>query len=353
MRSAFFSLVLIVSLAANSLAFETDQYHLPPEPLVDIGDEVTVYVADGIQKAIAEVNAEIERHSSCLDGTASKETKCRSNKTATKKLAFARSDEGIADAVYKQLGEGSLFITVTGKWFKTHKFAAEPSSYKPSYGKSIFLLLPINYATISPTVKLYGAEFGTDKIEHFFQQGHKYYEIYNDEIAEGKLPEDAAKKAVKWGQKTERTYFGMLVSGVYSNGDLYANYAGMKFYEGLTKPLKIGDTTRPATALLKDGKWILNEETNLDRDLIRPFMTDHMNEALNPSGYSFILTPTVKRVVKSVCPDWQKAFPAMTHESAEKHTTELETWSGEDYGFTNKRHMFPIAKCFDERSLAE
>ena len=70
--------------------------------------------------------------------------------------------------------------------------------------------------------------------------------------------EEAVQQAVKWGQKTERTYFGLWVSGVYSNADLYANYAGMKFYDALTQPLTVGGES-PA-GYRSSGKWPLENE---------------------------------------------------------------------------------------------
>src|SRR5436190_7679438 len=113
-----------------------------------------------------------------------------------------------------------------------HKISQEPARYKTSYFNSIYTAEPIDYATMSPTVRIYGTEFGTDKIEHFLQQGYDYYKIYQNEIAAGRTSEAGESKAVKWGRMTEQTYFGLLVAGVYSNADLVANYAGMKFYLG-------------------------------------------------------------------------------------------------------------------------
>ena len=75
--------------------------------------------------------------------------------------------------------------------------------------------------TVSPTVRLYGVEMGIDKLEHFFQQGHQYYEIERKALAKGVTPEEAVKQAVDWGKQTERTYYGLLSSGVYSNVPIF------------------------------------------------------------------------------------------------------------------------------------
>src|SRR4029078_1554969 len=134
-----------------------------------------------------------------------------------------------AREVFKQLGDGVFPLSHIGGWITSHRFHANPATYKTSYGNSIYILSPTNYVTISPTVRLYGSEFGTDKIEHFFQQGYSYYRRYKTSMASGPSAAEAVRRAIKWGQMTERTYFGSLVSGVFSNADLFANFAGMKF----------------------------------------------------------------------------------------------------------------------------
>lgn len=328
-------------------AFETDQYNLPPEPLVDIGIEVSEYVERHLQKAVQNVNAEIKSRDACLVA-AMKPGECGSANDEAKKLAYLRSGKAIAHAVYGQLGEGSLFITRSGKWVKEHEFNGSPSRFIVPYADSIYLFMPINYATISPTIKLFGTEFGTDKIDHLFQQGYKYYSIQDSELKKGKTLSDAEKKAIGWGQRTERTYFGLLVSGVYSNADLFANYVGMKFYQGLTESVTVGESTRPAILKLENGFWKISENVDLRESLIKPFLTDHLNEALNPSGYAFNVYPTVHRVVRDhACSEWRKLMPEATKADLENRSAALKTWYGEDYGFTKRSKTVSIAdSCF-------
>ena len=329
---------------------ETDQYNLPPVPLADIGDEVAQFVQDNLWTAAANINAEIERHESCINGTAAKDANCRSAESERKKIAQLQSRDAVALAVYRLLGDGTIFTTYTGDWLTSHDFAGGPARYKAAYGDSIYVTMPINYATLSPTVRVNGVECGTDKFDHFFQQGYKYYKTYTGQLAKGKTPEQAAKKAVSWGKTTEKTYFGYWVSGVYSNADLYANYAGMKFYLGLTQPVEIGGGTRPATFTLVNGKWQAGGGEAGRDDLLKPFVADQMNEALNPSGYSFIVYPVVRDVVrKKSCAQWKAAFPSLTKADFAERSHSLELWNGEDYGFTRKDKMVTIADtCISE-----
>ena len=342
------SLLLLANIPA-AYASETDQYNLPPEPLFDIGDEVTDHISENLFAAVAKINAEIDELQGCLDGHPKRGSKCGSPQAEQSRLEYLRSNDAVANEVFKLLGDGSLVLTYTGKWFMKHRFSHEPARYKTSYTESIYKAEPIDYLTMSPTVRLYGTEFGTDKIEHMLQQGYDYYKIYERETASGATPEAAAKKAVSWGRMTEFTYFGLMVAGVYSNADLVANYAGLKFYQGMTESIKIGSVTRPAILSLSNGTWTINAPQALHDNLIRPFISEHLNEALNPSVYAFNLYPFVRSTVKKRgCPQWKKAYPELTKASLEARTNELTLWNGEDYGHLQKDMMVPLAEtCFE------
>jgi hypothetical protein len=237
---------------------------------------------------------------------------------------------------------------------ESHRFKNQPARYKTGYSESIYALNPINYFTISPTVKIYGSQFGTDKIAHFFQQGYTYYKIYRRANDEGLSSDESARKAVRWGQMSERTFYGTLVSGVYSNGDLAANYAGMKFYQGLTREIKIGNFARPAVLILKNGVWTINENINLRQILIKPFLTDHFNEALNPSVFTklFGLRSYVRRSVRrQSCNQWRAQYPNLSQADFDRNSRALELWYGEDYGFKTSKNFVTIANtCFEQKT---
>ena len=346
--SLFLSFFFVVQPLAAP-AMETDQYNLPPVPLADVGDEVSEYIAQSLFAAVSKVNANIAFHQACIDAASVKRSDCGSSKKENKKLAYFRSNDAVAKELYKLLGAGNIFVSHIGQWMNSHKFRSTPATYKANYLESIYFAAPIDFATLSPTVRLFGVEFGTDKLDHLFQQGYRYYTLQKDVAAKGATPEQAVQKAIKWGQMTERTYFGLLVSGVYSNADLYANYAGMKFYQGLTEPVSIGKETRPSILNLKDGKWTV-DTANLRDDLLKPFVTEHLNEALNPSGYAFTIFGSIRRAIKkNGCPEWRKMLPHATKADLDSRSASLEKWNGEDYGFTRKGKSVPIAVCFEDQ----
>ena len=335
-------LVLCAVLFAQPIsAFETDQYNLPPASLADIGDEVSDYTENNLRKVINKINAEIIFRQNCLENRAEN---CKSAEKERANLKYLRSEEAISREVYKLLGAGFIPSTKSGTWMNSHEFKAQPARYKTSYGDSIFRLVPTNYLTISPTVKLYGAQFGTDKIAHLFQQGYVYYKKYKNGLGRGLSADEAAKKAVRWGKTSEQTYFGTLVSGVYSNGDLAANYAGMKFYQGLTHEIKIGENLIPPILYLKNGVWKINENISLRDTLLKPFISNHFNEALNPSKFIAGLRSSVRGIVrKKSCEAWRKQYSNLTQADFEKISNDLKLWHGEDYGFSDSDKFVTIA----------
>lgn len=351
---------LCVILLLNSItvfAFETDQFNLPEQPLADVGDEVTTYVAFSIKKAIDKINNEITERENCLQNlSAERNLRCDSAEENRRKLAYLRSDKAVAREIYNLLGTGIPPFTNSGSWMESHKFKFAPARYKTNYRDSIYFTFPIDYLGLGSTVNLYDTQFGTDKIAHFFQQGYSYFKIYNRALDKGLKPEQAVREAVEWGQKTERTVYGTLVSGVYSNADLYANYVGMKFYLRLTQPLEIKGTVKPSTLILTNGLWKFNGDSTIAQQLIKPFISNHLNEAFNPSIYTkfFGLRAYVRRTVrKQSCRRWFEKYPHLSKTELQGISERLKLWNGEDYGFTDSENFITIANtCFDDGNSA-
>jgi hypothetical protein len=347
----FIKLFLLISLLFQStFAFETDQYNLPPEPLADIGDEVTDYTESIVRASVSKVNDEILHRENCLKNQAKD---CDSLEKNTERLAYLRSDEAVAQEVAKVLGGGIVPYTNSGSWLESHQFAAQPARFKPGFRESLFVFYPTSYFELASTINMFNSQFGTDKIAHFFQEGHGYFKNFKKALKKGSTEIQATEKAVKSGQKSERGIYGTFISGVYSNGDLAADYVGMKFYQGFTDELKINNKIRPAVLKLNDGVWVFNETFAMREMLLKPFISDHLNEALNPSGFTKFmgLNSQVRKVLTRNCPEWRVQNPDLTKADYEQQTNSLKRWNNEDYGFTEKKNFITIANtCFDEVS---
>lgn len=347
--NCFLLCVILLAESFSAFAFETDQYNLPPVPLADIGDEVTDYAAENIERAIRKINAEIAERQNCLPKKSGRKN-CGSVEKENSKLAGLRSEAAVAREVFKLLGDGIPPFTNSGTWMEKHEFKARPARYKTSFDDTIFKNFPSDYWMISHTVNLFGSQLGTDKIAHIFQQGYTYYKIVERAKAKGLADEIAVQKAIRWGQMTERTYYGNLISGLYSNGDLAANFAGMKFYQNLTRKIKIGGRMYPAILILDDGIWKFSRTESLRENLLKPFISDHLNEALNPSIFIklFNFDSSVRKIIsKKSCPQWREKFPEMTREDFFEITENLKLWHGENYGHRNSDRFITIAEtCF-------
>jgi hypothetical protein len=93
---------------------------------------------------------------------------------------------------------------------------------------------------------------------------------------------------------------------------------------------------------------MINQPQSLRDNLLKPFVSDHLNEALNPSVYAFTLYPFVRGTVKKrSCPQWRKMYPDLTKAALEAQTTALTLWNGSDYGHLKKGMMVDLADtCF-------
>jgi len=152
------------------------------------------------------------------------------------------------------------------------------------------------------TLKVYGTYLGTDKIGHFTDMGRHYYNAYSKARREGKDESAAMAAAVKIGTEgalfSERGVVGYLSAGAYSNADLIANYVGLLFYRNLTDPIMLEGEMRPPM-LERDGTfWKIAEHVENDADFFRWFISDHLNEALNPSHFESGMRNVIRKAIR-------------------------------------------------------
>ena len=120
-------------------------------------------------------------------------------------------------------------------------------------------------------------------------------------------------------------------SGVYSNGDLAANYAGMKFYQNLRHPVRIGDTVHPPMFDRTPEGWRLRPDLKPDR-LLKPFLSNHLDESLNPSRYRFS-RKSIRSTIRNRCELWSRFYADRLDLIAPAGKSFAVKWFGEDYGY--------------------
>jgi len=320
-------LLSFLSLCPQVQALETDQFTLPPRPLVDSGPVLSRRIFYLLRYIVRQAN----------------------NEFGTIPDSERLNERFPANRLFQTLGKG-LPESAVERWLRIEDFPRKPMRYNVPFWNSIysrvFSPLPFSFVRLAPTINLFGILLGNDKTGHLFQQGHEYYLIkLNGEIV-GKSNEQIREDAVAFGVRQERGTYGTALDGVFSNADLAANYAGMKFYESLTRPVTVGALTVGPMLLQRNGRWEMAAGLDADR-LIEPFISEHMNEALNPSRYAFN-RERIRKAVRDRCPEWHKRYPALTHEVFQAKLSDLRTWHGEDYGqwLPSEQAITLAGECF-------
>ena len=350
---------LIVGVAlsvpvAPARALETDQFTVPDRPLVDIGPEVSPYVMATLWDVVHEANGRSAAH----EREARRTPWVMWKHHHRAKARQFRGEDYLARRLYEALAGGGLPECKIELWVRARPFRARREGRvlfpmdcgRAVYGDSL-LTKSIFLNDLSPTVNVHGCYMGTDKLGHFFQQGYEYFREYRHAELRGAGGRRALAHAVRLGVAQESGIFGEGLIGVYSNADLAANYAGLKFYLNLTRPVSVAGVALPPLLVRGgDGLWVLNPE-GAGRGagagaVLRPFISDHFNEALNPSRFSDQMRRTVRSNLRRRA-ERLVAFYRTTVEEARETLVELSTWHGEDYGHCRFSRVVTMADtCF-------
>lgn len=132
--------------------------------------------------------------------------------------------------------------------------------------------------TISPIINFSNEIIGADKFEHFFGQGYYYFR-------QNYLSEKGTVKAVKTGIFKEKFMLGgnKIGNGVFSYGDLSANFNGMRFWNHM---LQKNDDVMGADHNL--GPYIICENNSWKQERaidFRDYMDSSMDESINCSKF--------------------------------------------------------------------
>ncbi|WP_022941513.1 hypothetical protein [Psychromonas hadalis] len=379
-------------LSVRALAWETDQYTLPTQPLAETGAEVSTFVYHKLQESLRLANqkranypdkirqlkialvaqqkqlADIKpfalqspagwQKDQLLSDIQQKKSRLESYQQDFKRY---QTQQWMAELVANKVGRA---IAVAEKqdaiWGNNTQLTPYTMGMKadrqvlfyPDRLDTVYAyagfhrLLHASYFILSSTIKLYDTELGMDKLGHLFNEGFQYYLLYQRAKQSGATDREALQKAVNWGMKTEDSYYGSWVSGIYSNADMASNYAGLHFYLNLFAPLTLNGTTYPPILDQdKQGNYHLNPvQSNQPEQLLKRFISHHMNEALNPSSLEYLQYVVVKEAVKNRCPAWLKKYPDSGLLSSK--TSQLIRWNGDDYGFDAENTISILASCF-------
>jgi len=325
-----------LACTAPALAHESEQYTLPAgRDFADLGPYFSRIMYDAVVGATADTNAAIEQALGA-GGSPSQLEELQS-----------------ADYIAGKLWEHVFFAIPTNELLDA-TLITEPvqsqypglvTMYRPTVSIYDDPLLVIDLTKAvrtffrSGTVSAGGTVFGTDKIIHFINIGRIYHGKYETRIKRGLPEKEAIKSAIASTSRNPLTsedgVLGMLTTGIVSNGDLAADYAGLMFYRNLTETVHIGPRTLPPM-LVRDGPyWRVQIEP--DSDFFVAFITLHWNEVLNPSKYARYTSGRLRALIRERCPDtlaWYRDPRGQPRGRAQFEAIErdLSTYFGADYG---------------------
>lgn len=125
---------------------------------------------------------------------------------------------------------------------------------------------------ISPSIKVNGIIFGIDKIGHFMSMGWNYYNHYQALGQNPALTENEILESVRLlGDVSETNTSGLSGDGVYSFGDLAANWQGFQFFKNLF------EGEHPYIIKNAQNRYVLARSF-----LISDYVIDEFDEVLNP-----------------------------------------------------------------------
>lgn len=157
---------------------------------------------------------------------------------------------------------------------------------------------------------------GTDKYGHFLEEGYNFYNIIHKD-------KGTIEDAISFGEKGEREHFGLETTGIYSYGDLTADYDGLRFWENLVGKYVV----------CKNGKYKQHRSFNW-----KEYATAAWDEGINCNGYK---TPEMEeKVNRRLMELEQKRGTRMTCPIAPEQCKIMI----EHYGNVAKRLITP--KCF-------
>ena len=317
------------SATPDASAHETDQFLMPTcsetRQFADLGRYFSDYFGDATRRAIEELNHRIDRAEARAADHRPRRTRVGGNRVRRRVAAMIdhtadpdryRTPYAIANAVRDELPHALALIDGL-EWNPPDatRYGYSPQDlviYKPHSENAMhtelhFVLDPRILGRLwrAGTFQAYDAYMGADKIGHFVDMGFRYYKVYDRALRRGEHHDAATAAAVKYGSVggllSERALLGRATAGAYSNADLASNLAGMFFYLNLTEPVPgpgPDGEQRPLAYLGDDGRWHASPRLLDDADFFAAYLTDHFNEALNPSHFERGMRPKVRKAIQ-------------------------------------------------------
>lgn len=272
MNLKFALCAFIFALMSSVNALETDQFVIMDKELPDISEHLNSHVNNTIEQAIYQINISDKREKATCDEIHKMSIKKYRGFFIHKIEHWLEEDQ--ANNIYPN---------------STTDFnGASESSIYYDPGNLIHRFIPLGR-----NLRLGEIYMGADKLAHFFSTGLHYYEKYQAALKLGRTDREAKIAAIEHGIHLENTVLGLWPGGVYSFGDLEANYQGL---------LSNIDFCSEDKAMIKfiDGTWKRVRDYDINQ-----YMTPYLDETFNPSFYAKKTWWKVKKRLVKQCQSYE------------------------------------------------
>ncbi len=199
-------ILFFMTLTTGALALETDNYIAWEVTLPDSGEEFNKFFGQRIEHALAEVNA-LNKPVSC---------EAVSYRIAAE-FKTVLGTNPIEDFAHTKL---TGMVYPLEQKFVQDSILTETRFY-------------LQFTGLAPNVQINGVYLGLDKLAHFASTGRRYFKRYLKRLRAGDTEIEATQSAIRYGLLNEASVLGWWASGVFSYGDMEANYQGLRFYKKL------------------------------------------------------------------------------------------------------------------------
>ena len=198
--------LIILLLSLESFSVETDQFMTWDIQLKNSKMFVNRYINNEIKLVLKKIN----------------------------KKKSSRKCEKVAQKLLAWNGRSTDFLSIIEKTMYEHpevdRWPAVNVSQRGVVEESIYADVDyFKHKVFGINIQLDGIYMGTDKLGHFVTVGLAYYRKYLFHKWLGRTKQESIEKAFKRGIFSEKTYYGNIISGVFSYADLEANYQGLLY----------------------------------------------------------------------------------------------------------------------------
>lgn len=260
------SLFILFILSATAQAAEVDQFTLRQEKLEDASTIINILANKNVKRVLKEMNAS--------------QVGCQEKKLYENlRTIFANHSHGeLTITVIDNPAIPKLLTPFEKSIFKEWRFWDGFVMGSPFFKSSGL--------TISPLIRMGDVVVGSDKFEHMFGRGFQYFTNFY-------LKNKNLAMAVKRGVFDEKLIFGgnKIATGVFSYGDLSANFNGMRFWNHMLqlRPDVLGDNRGPYI-VCENNQYRLVKEIDF-----RSYMDESMDEGINCSKFPSLKTASKYR----------------------------------------------------------